>query len=303
MVECWAFVYIWWSAERSWIIHVSSCLRQVNSWLLHKYRGPIVAMMRIDWGWWLDSRHTERAREFVRYSYVGFLAHSIIPRIHHGHHWHRGLNRGLTCETWLIHMWHDSCICATRLIHMCDTSPVWNAWFLSEMSPSCVSCDQLCSYLKQLIHVCHVMCLVHIWNDSLMCVTSNSLICLVRIWNARSLLKWLIHVWHDHFICSITLIHMYDTAHSYVQRDNLHRRSQKYKQRPMQCIAIMNKSCRTRTSLVTYDKIMSHMYEASTYQHATNHSYSSVQCNASQLWMHRATYDWVLSHMSTRRVG
>jgi len=276
-----------------------------------------------------DSRHAERARESVRYSYVGFLAHSIIPRIH-GHHWHRRLNHGLTCETRLIHIWHDSFICATRLIHMCDTahshvdtahSHVWHGSFTCRHgSFTCATrllCDMPDSYLKWLLHVCHVMCLVHIWNGSFMrvmwsallisetthsCVSrANSLTCLVHIWNARSHLKWLIHVWHDHFICAIRLVHMYDTANSYVQREHL--QCQKYKQRPMQCIAIMNESCRTRTSLVTYERVMSHMNEASTYHHPTNHSYSSVQCNASQLWMQRATYDWVLSHMSTRRVG
>mmetsp|Transcript_29045 Transcript_29045/g.24390 ORF Transcript_29045/g.24390 Transcript_29045/m.24390 type:complete len:247 (+) Transcript_29045:288-1028(+) len=53
-----------------------------------------------------DSRHAERARESVRYSYVGFLAHSIIPRIH-GHHWHRRLNHGLTChDHWLTYHHH-----------------------------------------------------------------------------------------------------------------------------------------------------------------------------------------------------
>jgi len=67
------------------------------------------------------------------------------------------------CETWLIHMcdmnylyvWHDSFICVTWLIHTCD------------MTHSYVRHDS-CICVPWLIHTCD-MTLSHVWDDSLIC--------------------------------------------------------------------------------------------------------------------------------------
>ena len=74
-------------------------------------------------------------------------------------------------------MWHDSFICVTWLIHMCDIthSYVWHDSFI------CVT---------WLIHMCDITH-AYVWHDSFICVT------------------WLIHmcdmthsyVWHDSFLC------------------------------------------------------------------------------------------------------
>jgi len=92
----------------------------------------------------------------------------------------------------LSYVRHDSFICVTRLIHMCDTthSYVWHDSLI------CMT------WLIDMYDMTHS----YVWHDSFICVT------------------WLIHtcdmthsyVWHDSFIRVTWLIHMCDMTHSYV---------------------------------------------------------------------------------------
>jgi len=83
--------------------------------------------------------------------------------------------------TWLIHMWdmthsyvrHDSFICGTWLIHL---------WDMTRSST---------------------------WHDSIVCVTW-----LIHMWDRTHS-----YVWHDSFIYGTWLIHMCDMTHSYVGHD------------------------------------------------------------------------------------
>jgi len=97
---------------------------------------------------------------------------------------------------------HDSFICVTWLIQMCDMthSYVWHAWFI------CVT------WLIQMCDMTHS----YVWQDSFMCVT------------------WLIHmrdmshsyVQYDSIIRVTWLIHMRDMSHSYVRHDSIIRVTQ-----------------------------------------------------------------------------
>jgi len=104
----------------------------------------------------------------------------------------------------LLYVWHDSFICVTWLIYMCD------------------------------------MTHLYVWCDSLTCVTW--LICMCdreRSWYSRHAplfdqnalmmrVTWLMnmcdvtrwYVWHDSFICVTWLIHMCDMTHSYLWQDS-----------------------------------------------------------------------------------
>jgi len=92
------------------------------------------------------------------------------------------------CVTWLIPMcdmthtyvWHDSYICVTWLIHMCDMTHTY-VWHDSYM------CDMTHTY---------------VWHDSYMCDMTHT------------------YVWHDSYICVTWLIHMCAMTHSYVWHDS-----------------------------------------------------------------------------------
>ena len=89
------------------------------------------------------------------------------------------------------YVWHDTFICVTWLIHMCDMthSYVWHDTFI------CVT---------WLIHICD-MTHSYVWHDSFICVT----------WHIHMCDMTHSYVWHDAFICVTWLIHMCGVAHSY----------------------------------------------------------------------------------------
>jgi len=138
----------------------------------------------------------------------------------HSYVWHDSF----ICVTWLIHMcdmthsyvWHDAFICVTWLIHMrgMTHSYVWHDSFI------CVT---------WLIHMCG-MTHSYVWHDSFICVTwlihmcdmthsyvwHDSFICVPN----ASCQKYIAHVWHAWFVCVSRLIHMCDMTHSYAWHDS-----------------------------------------------------------------------------------
>ena len=80
--------------------------------------------------------------------------------------------------------WHDSFICVTWVIHMCDMTHS-HAWQVSFM---CVT---------RLMYTCDRK-YSHVWRFSFFCVTRRILICDMTY----------AYVWHDSFICVTWLIHM-----------------------------------------------------------------------------------------------
>ena len=111
--------------------------------------------------------------------------------------------------TWLIHVWHDSFICVTWLIHVCDMthSYVWHDSFI------CVTwlihiCDVTHSYAWHDSFTCD-MTHSHVRYDSFICATSLIHVCC----DSFICLTWPIHMWHNSFKCDMT--------HSYAWHDSL----------------------------------------------------------------------------------
>jgi len=127
-------------------------------------------------------------------------------------------------------VWHDSFICVTWLIHMCDMthSYVWHDSFI------CVT---------WLLFEC-VTCLIHAWHDSfirdsVICVTWLIHICdmthsyMTRHHTGLIVTHWFIcvtwltcmcdmtrsYAWHDSFICVTWLIYMCDMTHTHLIND------------------------------------------------------------------------------------
>jgi len=100
-------------------------------------------------------------------------------------------------------VWHDSFMCVTWLIHVCDMTHA-----MCDMTHSCAWHDSV-KCVTWLSHVCD-MTHSYVWHDSFICVT------------------WLIHVcdmthsysWHDSFICVTWLFHVCDMTHSCVWHDS-----------------------------------------------------------------------------------
>jgi len=117
------------------------------------------------------------------------------------------------CVTWLIHMcdmthsyvWRDSFICVTWHIHMCDTTH------------SCVWHDPFICVTRLNHHMCGMTPSSHVWND-----TSIILPFICVTWFIHECdTTHLSHVWHDSFITWVAwLIHMCDMTHSYVWHDS-----------------------------------------------------------------------------------
>ena len=137
----------------------------------------------------------------------------------------------LYADTTHSYAWHDSFMCVTWLIHMCDVIPsyVWHDLFI------CVTwlihmCDMTHSYVWQDLFTC-VKWLMHVWHDSFISDVTHLYVwhgpftCDICVWRDSN--NW--NVWHDAFTCvrfvhvcqdSFTRvtwpIHMYDMTHSYV---------------------------------------------------------------------------------------
>jgi len=169
--------------------------------------------------------------------------------------WH-GL---FTCETWLIHMCHDSFICTMpRLIHMCHDSFIcvpWiihvcaiahlNVWHFYVWHDSFVS-NMAHLYVPRHIHTCHdsfIRAMTHwyVCHWSVKCVTWPIHICdkspsYVRhdsfVRNMTHSLPWLgtydsiicamthSYVCHWSVMCVTSLTHICDTSHSHVWHDS-----------------------------------------------------------------------------------
>jgi len=131
--------------------------------------------------------------------------------------WHESF----ICVTWSIHMcdmdypyvWHDWSICVPGLIYM------WRDLFICEIVYPDVGlcCDALpvvvAVYVTWRIHTCDISH-SYVWHDSFICVTW-----LIHMWHDSFIcVTWLFHMWHDSFI-RVTYLHVCDLAqgHSYVE--------------------------------------------------------------------------------------
>jgi len=107
-------------------------------------------------------------------------------------------------------VWHDSCICVTWLIFVCDMthSYVWHDSF------RCVT---------WLIHMCDITH-SYVWHDSFICVATLMHTCDIThayVWHDSCIhVTWLIHTcdmtdsyaWHDAFLCVTWLRHVHAIA-------------------------------------------------------------------------------------------
>jgi len=138
-------------------------------------------------------------------------------------HWNLNLV-ALKCQTWLVHVWHDS--------FLCDTTPLYLTWLIHVGHDSFI-CDMTHPYViwsdvtRQLrsptlkafppvVLQCQ-MWLVHMWYYSFLWDMTHSYVtwlgnCAVTHWNLLVVTlqwqPWLVHWWHDSFMCDVT--------HSYV---------------------------------------------------------------------------------------
>jgi len=149
-----------------------------------------------------------------------------------------------------LHVWHDSFICVTWLIHMCDMTHwcVWHYWFIwvpwviyrCAMTHSYVCHDSFIC-VPWLIHMCDMGAMSHLyvrasplpqplltsatwlihmrdmtdlygWDDSFICSGVATAAATVYMCDMTHS-----YVWHDSFICVTCLIHMGDMTHWYVR--------------------------------------------------------------------------------------
>ena len=130
-------------------------------------------------------------------------------------------------------VWHDSFMCVTWLIHVCDTthSYVWReTWRI------CMGDTTHC-----------------VWHDSSMCVWHDSFICVT--WNMTHS-----YGWHDSLcvmtMCVTWLIHVYNTTHSQ------HTCPRQYWWYDSMCVTCLIYVCDTTHSYVWHDSSMTHLLSA-----------------------------------------
>ena len=113
----------------------------------------------------------------VWHSYVTWLIHMRQEAITH--------YMTLSVVTWLVHTWHDSFMCVTWLIHMCDVAHTHVTWLMYTWHDSRI-CDMTHTYVifgpcvRDMAHS-YVPWLMHRWHGAF-------------IW------KWLIHTWHGAYV-------------------------------------------------------------------------------------------------------
>jgi len=155
------------------------------------------------------------------YSSYVWRAHSYV--------WHDSF----LCVTWLVHMcdmtrsyvWHDSFLCVTYLVHMWDMtySYVWQA---SSLRVTCLIESYVWHdssiFATWLIHMCDGLCQMYdmtlsdLWHESFICVTWLIHVCDMThsyVWHYS-------YVQHDASSCATWLVHMWDMNHSYVWHDS-----------------------------------------------------------------------------------
>jgi len=142
------------------------------------------------------------------------------------------LNR--MCDMAHLYVWHDSFICVTWLIHMCDYDlalaahmlwdicvtwlihpHIWHdAHILWDMT---VSRHLVLCRTHPVTHdsFIRVTCLIHVWHDSCVYVCDYYFVSTVRIlWGVTHS-----YMWHDSSIRVTWLIHTCDMTHTYVWYD------------------------------------------------------------------------------------
>ena len=122
------------------------------------------------------------------------------------------------CVTWLIrmcdmtHVWHDSFISVTWLIHMCDMTHLYDLTQIIRVNESCHTYKWVMSLEWGGSHAESCICLyliIHMCTQSFICVT----------WRIHKCDMMHSHVWHDLCTCVTCLIHMCDMTDPHVWHD------------------------------------------------------------------------------------